>query len=192
MIQANFTAELHCQHGQVGVVETPLYIHPLFSLDQDGWLCTEHQRGDTPSFKPITFMFRFLKHKGDRIHYAINGAQTWEYFGSSLQRNRNGWVGLYATHILGRIIDSALPPNIIEEAYHGRGQWKIETLEPWDGQLETAEDVPFYLRDIDGYRVALARSVYTRDKVKRHYWFLNASSKEGEILVFKLKNIQPA
>ncbi|AGA74670.1 hypothetical protein CXG50_23760 [Pseudomonas plecoglossicida] len=192
MIQANFTAELHCQHGQVGVVDTPLYVHPLFSLDQDGWLCTEHQRGDSPSFKPITFAFRFLKHQGERTHYAINGAETWEYFGSSLERNRNGWVGFYATHIVGRIIGNANLAEAFYEAIEGKGQWKIETLSPWDGRLETAEEVPFYLRDLNGYRVALARSTYTRDKVKRHYWFLNASTKEGEILVFNLKNIKPA
>ncbi|MGE8305150.1 MAG: hypothetical protein ACN6PW_11905 [Pseudomonas kermanshahensis] len=41
MIRSTFTAALHCQYGQVGVIDTPSWAHPFFSADQDGWLCTD-------------------------------------------------------------------------------------------------------------------------------------------------------
>ncbi|MEC4559797.1 hypothetical protein [Pseudomonas inefficax] len=189
MIQHDFTAELHCKYGQIGVVETPIYVHPLFSLDQDGWLCTEDQRGDTVSFKPLTFTFRFIRNTGDRVHYNIYGAQTWEYFGASMKKNRNGWLGLYATHILGRAIGAY---DTFESLVDNQGQWKIEALDTWDGDLQSVESVPFYLRDQNGYRVALSKSTYIREYIKKHYWFLNAGTKEGEILTFHLKNVKAA
>ena len=189
MIHSTFTAELHCQHGRVGVVDTPIYAHPLFSLDQDGWLCTEDQRGDSPSFMPVTFEFRFVKQSGDRIYYTIHGADTWEYFGSRLQKNDNGWLGLYASHILGRITGWS-PPAIFGLALSGQQQWKIQTLDAWDGNLDNIEDIHFYLRDSEGHRVALAKDIYTRENIKYHHWFLNAGDKEGEILLFTPKNIK--
>ncbi|MCY1411896.1 hypothetical protein D3C76_945380 [compost metagenome] len=188
MIHSSFTAELHCQYGQIGVVDTPTYVHPLFSLDQDGWLCTEDQRGETPSFRPLRFSFHFIKATDNRIHYAIGGENTWEYFGSRLQKNKNGWLGLYATHILGRII--SLPPELLKIAVEGLEQWKIDPQAAWDGNLERADTIPFYLRDQQGHRVSLIKSIYTREKPNRHYWFLNAGEKDGEILTFYLKNIQ--
>ncbi|WP_296231612.1 hypothetical protein [Pseudomonas sp. UBA4617] len=106
-----------------------------------------------------------------------------------MQSNRNGWLGLYASHIVGRIIDWS-PTALIGRAVSGQQEWKIQMLDAWDGTVEGAEQVRFCLRDSQGYRVALAKEIYTRDKVKRHFWFLNASDKAGEILVFTFKNIE--
>lgn len=189
MFPTTFTAELHCQHGRVGVVETPIYVHPAFSIDQDGWLCTEDQRGDTPSFLPIRFLFKFVKKSGNRLHYQINGAETWKYFGSILRQNKKGWLGLYASHVMGRLLEWS-PPSVIDKAFNDQAQWKIELLQEWDGSLESAGNIPFYLRDASGYRVALVKAIYDREKPVRHNWFLNAGEKDGEILVFHLKDIQ--
>ncbi|AGZ36267.1 hypothetical protein C4Q28_08770 [Pseudomonas sp. SWI6] len=189
MLHRTFTAELHCQHGRVGVVETPLAAHPLYAADQDGWLCTEDYRGATLSFRPITFEFVFIEEKHDRTLYRIQCADTWEYRGARLQQNKNGWLGLYGTHVAGRIIDALNPVNLLPTR---QTIWKIETLQPWDGDIQSAENIEFYLRDKDGYRVAHIKSVYTRNKPHLHHWFLNAGNMDGEILRFQLRNITVA
>jgi len=187
MLHNSFTAELHCQYGRVGVVETPVYVHPLFSLDQDGWLCTEDQR-DPASFKPVTFHFKFIKQSGDRLHYDITGEDTWQYFGSKLRKNANGWLGLYASHVVGRVVAYSTP--LLYRQVFGGQEWKIQALDEWDGNFDDVEQIRFYIRDSEGHRIALAKEVYTRDKEKIHHWFLNAGNKDGELLVFTFKNIQ--
>lgn len=187
MLQRTFTAELHCQHGRVGVVETPLAAHPLYSADQDGWLCTEDHRGETVSFKPIVFQFLFIEKKHDRVHYRIHCANTWEYAGARLENNKNGWLGLYGTHVAGRIIDALNPVNLLPSL---KPIWKVETLQAWDGDIQSAEDVEFYLRDRHGYRVALIENIYARNNPRLHHWFLNAGTMDGEILRFHLHDIK--
>jgi len=186
MIRSNFTAELHCQHGRVGVVETPLAAHPIFSADQDGWLCTEGARGATASFKPIVFEFVFIEHKGNRTLYRINCVNSWEYAGAKLEKNRNGWLGLYGTHVIGRLLDVLDPKNLVPQLQH---VWKVETLQDWDGEMNSAESIEFYLRDKEGYRVAEVDAVYTRSKPKLRNGFLHAGDMKGEIMKFQLRNI---
>ncbi|WP_191833295.1 hypothetical protein [Pseudomonas fluorescens] len=187
MIRSTFTAELHCQYGQVGVIDTPLSAHPIFSADQDGWLCTEALRGETASFKPVIFEFTFIKETENRIHYTINCADTWDFAGARLEQNRNGWLGLYGTYVIGRVADALNPANLLPPL---QDQWKIETLQEWDGDVESAESIEFYLRDKHGHRVAQVLARYTRNKPPLRYWFLHAGDMDGEILRFCLRNIK--
>lgn len=187
MIRANFTAELHCKYGQVVIADTSFSAHPFTSADEDGWLCTEQARDAAAKkgeFKRVAFDFAFIKQEGNRAYYQITCGQHWDYAGSRLERNRNGWLGLYGTNVVGRIIDSV---NLTRAADH----WKIETLQPWDGDPESAESIGFYLRDRFGYRVAQTRP--DPNKVALSYRpFLNASELPGEVLQFNLRNIQLA
>ncbi|MDZ3993226.1 hypothetical protein [Pseudomonas sp. Teo4] len=187
MLQRTFTAELHCQYGRVGVVETPLAADPRFSADQEGWLCTEDRRGATLSFKPIVFQFLFIEKKNDRIHYRVNCADTWQYAGARLEQNKNGWLGLYGTHVIGRVIDALNPANLLPAL---QPIWKIETLQAWDGDIQNAENIAFYLRDRNGHRVAQVESIYRRSTPHLRHWFLNAGQMDGEILKFHLHNIK--
>ena len=184
MIKSNFTAELHCKYGQVVIADTSILMPFIVSNDQDGWLRTEHNGGD---FKRVAFYFEYLRYADDRSYYKISCDQHWDYAGSRLGRNSNGWLGLYGTHVVGRIIDTVNPVTLLGEPDH----WKIETLQPWDGDSASAESIPFYLRDSDGHRVAHtspSAGTFTTTKMP----FLNASSLPGEVLEFNLRNIQLA
>jgi hypothetical protein len=190
MIRANFTAELHCKYGQVVIADRSFGAHPFTSADEDGWLCTELGR-NTPAnkgeFKRVAFDFEYLKHDENRTYYNITCGQHWDYAGSRLERNSNGWLGLYGTNVVGRIIDSVNLANLVRPADH----WKIETLQPWDGNSASAENIAFYLRDRFGYRVAHTRP--RLDTIALTYNpFLNASELEGEVLEFNLRNIELA
>lgn len=188
MIRANFTAQLHCQHGQIVVADTALSDHPFTSADEDGWLCTEAARNAKGrGFKKTAFSFRYIEHTQDRTHYHITCAEHWDYSGARLERNRNGWLGLYGTHVVGRLVDVIGKGNVFTAADY----WKIETLQPWDGNPETAEHIDFYLRDRFGQRVA--QSYYTnQDLTLGTDPFLNAGQLEGEVLTFRLRDIQLA
>lgn len=186
MIHSNFTAELHCRYGQVGVADTSFSEHPINSAAQDGWLCTRKQRPDKNGFKAVAFDFVFIEKTANRVHYHINCADAWDYSGASLERNSNGWLGLYGTHVVGRLIDAINPANLFGDREH----WKIETLQEWDGDLQSAEGIEFYLRDQDGHRVA---QVGTRkDEMGLGHYFLNSTKGGGEILTFTLRNITVA
>ncbi|MDF9616653.1 hypothetical protein P5705_03255 [Pseudomonas entomophila] len=185
MIRSNFTAELHCQHGQVVVVDTAFADHLFTSADEDGWLSTE--RAKPTGFKRVDFSFQFIKHEGDRTHYFITCAQSWDYAGARLEQNKNGWLGLYGTHVIGRIIDAINPSNLLRPTDF----WKIETLQPWDGDVQSAQNIEFYLRDKYGHRVSQALPS-SETITLSHDTFLNAGKHKGEILKFKLRNIQLA
>lgn len=182
MILANFTAELHCQHGQVGIADTSFSDNPITSADEDGWLCTRNKRSDKDGFKAVAFEFVFREQTRDRIHYTINCANEWDYKGAKLERNSNGWLGLYGTHVAGRFIEALNPANLL-----GRQDfWKIAIPQEWDGDVNSAETIEFHLRDRHGHRVSQARSSF--DGLS-HGWYLNAGDKQGELLTFTLRNI---
>lgn len=190
MIRANFTAELHCNYGQVVIADTSFSAHPFTSADEDGWLCTEQSRdcaAKKGEFKRAAFDFAFIEQKDNRTYYQISCGQHWDYAGSRLERNNNGWLGLYATSVVGRIIDSVNLANLTRAADH----WKIETLQPWDGDLGSAESIGFYLRDRFGYRVAHTRPD-PNSVALTNQPFLNASERPGEVLQFNLRNIKLA
>ncbi|WP_288439724.1 hypothetical protein [uncultured Pseudomonas sp.] len=187
MIQSTFTAELHCHYGRIGVVETPIWVHPTLSLDVDGWLCTEHHLRGTSSFKPIRFEFAFVEKGNNRIYYKIKCVTSWEYKDARLAKNGNGWLGLYGTHVLGRLLD--LPHDLFSQS---RNKWKIELLQPWDGDVASAEHIDFHLRDLQGHRVSVVpyRHVSNKDSDNLRLWFLNAGDKQGEVLTLQLRNIE--
>lgn len=189
MINANFTAELHCRHGQVVVADTSFSAHPFTSADEDGWLSTEaaRTRKGQKAFKPVAFYFEFLRQEENRTLYYISCAQHWDYQGARLERNSDGWLGLYGTHVAGRVLDALNPANLVRS----REYWKIETLAAWDGDVRSAESISFYLRDKHGQRVAHTHP--SGDKVALDYGlYLNASQLPGEVLEFQLRNIQLA
>lgn len=185
MINADFTAELHCRHGQVVVTDTSIFAHPYISADEDGWLSTEAARAEQKEFKPIAFHFKFIKQEVDGALYSISCAQHWDYQGARLERNSDGWLGLYGTHVVGRLIDALNPLDLIRP----KAYWKIETLAPWDGNMLSAESIPFYLRDEHGHRVAQTSTSDHKNSFTCGL-FLNASQLEGEVLEFQLRKIQ--
>ena len=192
MIRANFTATLHNVHrGQIVVADNN--VHPVLGLDEDGWLCTTAARRSVPrsadEFQRLAFHFEFIEHREDRTHYYITCAEHWAYIGARLESSSNGWLGLYGTHVAGRVRDvlnAPHPYNLLRT----RPYWKIETLQPWDGTVESAGLVPFYLRDMNGYRVAesLSDNVPVLDLGRQYY--LNASERTGDVLEFFLSDIQ--
>jgi hypothetical protein len=186
MIHANFTAELHCQYGQAVIADTSFSDHTFTSLDEDGWLITEGARdhwATADKFKRVAFDFHFIKQAGKHTFYVITCSQHWDYAGARLEQNTNGWLGLYGTHVAGRVLDALNPMNLVRS----QDYWKIETLEPWDGDVASVESVPFYLRDKNGHRVA--QTAPSGPNLSFQH-FMNASALEGEILVFKLRNLQ--
>lgn len=178
MIRSNFTAELHCNKGQVGVANKPIGSHPIMSAGEDGWLCVG--RPDEAGFDRIRFKFAFIQQDGERTHYNISGAESFAFKGASLCQSSAGWLGLYGTFVVGRLTD-LINPKGAGSLY--ADLWKIETLQAWDGSDEGAEQVEFYLRDSQGHRVANVRSEYSG-----HY--LHAGERSGEVLTFRLKNIE--
>ncbi|WP_194787980.1 hypothetical protein [Pseudomonas sp. UFMG81] len=182
MILENFTAELHCRHGQVGVADTSFTDNIITSADEDGWLCTRNARTNQEGFKAVSFNFKFHKKNSDRILYAISCADEWDYIDARLERNKNGWLGLYGTHIAGRYIDA------ISTLIHGSQEyiWRIEPLQKWDGNVNSAETIEFYIRDHHGHRVSQTRALVNG---RGNGSYLNASEQEGEILTFTLRNI---
>ncbi|MNN68488.1 hypothetical protein D3C81_1842020 [compost metagenome] len=89
--------------------------------------------------------------------------------------------------MIGRLVDKLDPINALPSH---QDQWKIETLQEWDGDVESAESIEFYLRDKHGHRVAQVLARYTRNKPPLRYWFLHAGEMDGEILRFFLRNIK--
>ncbi|MCX2687598.1 hypothetical protein OO306_18865 [Pseudomonas sp. DCB_AW] len=192
MIRSTFTAALHCQYGQVGVVDTPRWAHPLFSADQDGWLCTDDKRGFTASFKPIEFTFTFVNATNNRLYYRINSATGPTFLSGRLEQNSNGWLGMYGYAWGDDLANCIFPPSLLARLPALQDMWKMELLDAWDGDLESAEHVEFYLRDEKGHRVAQVEARYTRNKPPLRHWFLHAGNKAGEILRFHLRNIKVA
>lgn len=86
MINANFTAELHCRYGQIGVADTSFSEHFITSADEDGWLCAQSWRpkGREKAFKAVRFAFSFIEQAGGRAHYYINCIDNWDYKGPGL------------------------------------------------------------------------------------------------------------
>ncbi|MFK3771211.1 hypothetical protein [Pseudomonas sp. NPDC089406] len=182
MINANFTAELHCRHGQIGVADTSFSDHFITSAVEDGWLCTQSWRpkGREQTFKAVRFAFSFIEQAGDRTHYHITCIDNWDYKEAKLERNSNGWLGLYGTHVVGRLMDALNPANM----FGRRGFWKIQQLSEWDGDLNSIEAVDFYLRDHLGHQVSRTKN----DRGPEFY--LNAGIPGFEILKFTLKNVE--
>lgn len=108
MIPANFTAQLHCQYGRIGVAHTQLQDHFVTSSDIDGWLCTQENK-----------------------HF-----------------------------------------------------------KPGNGDPKNAAHKDFYLRNSNGFRVARSTLKPQREVVLNGGSFLNASSREGDVLVCRLSNIE--
>lgn len=190
MIRSTFTAALHCQYGQVGVVDTPLWAHPFFSADQDGWLCTDYKRGDSVSFRPIEFTFTFIEAANNRLHYKINCTTGVKFLSGRLEQNSNGWLGLYGYAWGDDLANCIFPPSLLARLPALQDTWKMELLGPWDGDLESAENVEFYLRDEKGHRVAQVESRYSRNRPPLRHWFLHAGNKAGDILRFHLHDIK--
>ena len=199
MIKADFTAELHCEGaGQVVVADASWY-DPAMRLDDQGWLCAENDREDdeltSGQFLRIKFDFEYLRMErgsaGERAIYNIKCNNRWNYAGARLERNARGWLGLYGTGWTGRVTDAVtnLPLHLA-----GFGDyWKIETLRDWNGNVESADSIPFYLRDKHGHRVARAKSKDASvDLSLNQARFLNSGETPGEIVTFYLKNIQLA
>ncbi|WP_433886498.1 hypothetical protein [Pseudomonas vranovensis] len=185
MIRANFTAELHTQFGQVGVTDREGDWGPgaVGSAIEDGWLCVE---GGLPGpnsllgFLSLRFHFQYVKEEPSRIFYSITGTERGAYAGSTLEKSKNGWLGMYGTHLVGRITHALNPANLLDIS--GRRLWKIETLQEWDGEIGSAESIECYLRDSLGHRVALVHSGKT--------YYFHAGNLDGEILKFRLRNIR--
>lgn len=184
MINRNFTAELHCSYGQVVIADASFSDYPFTSLDEDGWLCTEiaREKYAKVGFKHVAFDFTFRRQDEHRWIYTIRGAQDCDYAGARLCRNRNGWLGLYGSNVVGKIINK-LPPD----SFFGQDEWKLQPLMDWDGDMKSAESIPFYIRDSFGHRVA---RTWTSASNQRPVRFLNASERTGEVLTFQLRNIQ--
>lgn len=188
MIHRNFTAELHCRHGQVGTSRWLSPSKPDGETEREGWLLTEAAyQHPLSTFVPLTFHFEYLKEKqtATRSHYRISclnnfTVSSFEYAGARMEQNYKGWLGLYGTGLLGKAIDSITRPLLGP----GESLWKIETLTNWDGNPNSAPNIPFYLRDALGHRVSQLK-----------IWggaYLNAGELNGEILEFRLQNIQDA
>ncbi|NQD77694.1 hypothetical protein [Pseudomonas sp. CM27] len=203
MLKADFTAELHREGGGQVVVASPSLFskkgkmfNPEGLVDDEGWLCIDAERDEYKftrgEYRPIVFKFNYIKEEGKgvgkRTLYSISCKSGWEYDGARLERNARGWLGLYGTGVIGRITDA-----VTNYPLHLAGlgdYWKIETLQDWDGDLRSAEDVPFYLRDKHGHRVALATPDDAAvDLSTRHDRYLNAGETPGDILKFNLRNI---
>lgn len=185
MIHSNFTAELHSQHGQVGVIETsagvPLIYAPLENEDS-GWLC--HNRPDLRgTFIPVRFQFQFIKAKEKQAYYSLTTTGAGDYEGSRLEANKFDWLGLYGTHTLGNIVDAVNPVRLLGQHY-----WKVEPLQNWDGEVTSAASVDFNLRDSNGYRVCEAMNNPVIGSIKGK--FLRAGNNDGEILTFRLHDIR--
>ncbi|MBC3501621.1 hypothetical protein HU761_09340 [Pseudomonas sp. SWRI59] len=190
MIRSTFTAELHSQFGRIGVVDTPYWAYPPFAANQDGWLCTDDERGDSVSFKPLTFKFTFIEETANRLIYRINSTADAKFNNARLEQNSNGWLGMYGYGLTYELTSGLNPSALLNKAPFFQDQWKIELLDKWDGNLTGAEDVEFYLRDKDGHRVSQVMSVYKdRFETLRH-WFLHAGTKDGTILKFHLHAIK--
>ncbi|ANY88731.1 MULTISPECIES: hypothetical protein [Pseudomonas] len=181
MITASFTAELHCQYGRIGVAHTQLEDHFVTSADIDGWLCTQESK----HFKPMRFLFTFQRQTQTRTYYRITCADSWQYRGAELRQNNNGWLGVYGTHVVGRMLDALNPINLLPST-----TWKIDMLDAWNGDPNSAAHKDFYLRNSDGFRVARSTLNPHREAVLNGGSFLNASSREGDVLVCRLSNIE--
>ncbi|HDS1680133.1 TPA: hypothetical protein QEM39_001644 [Pseudomonas putida] len=185
MIRSHFTAELHSQHGHVGVIETsagvPLIYAPLENEDS-GWLC-HNQPERIGTFVPVRFQFQFLKATDNYVHYSLTATGAGAYEGARLEANKFDWLGLYGTHTLGTIVDALNPVKLLERHY-----WKVEPLQDWDGEVTSAASVDFNLRDRHGYRVCEAMNDPLIGSIKGK--FLRAGDNDGEILTFRLHDIQ--
>ncbi|HDS1815852.1 TPA: hypothetical protein QEM96_000469 [Pseudomonas putida] len=190
MIRSTFTAELHSQFGRIGVVDTPYWAYPPFAADQDGWLCTEDKRGESVSFKLLTFKFTFIEETPNRLIYRINSTADFKFNNARLGQNLNGWLGMYGYGLADDLTNVIFPPALIVKAPYFQDRWKIELLHEWDGNMESAQDIEFYLRDKDGHRVAQVRSTYQDRFETLHHWFLHAGAKDGDILRFHLHDIK--
>lgn len=179
MIRSNFTAELHSQHGQVSVssygrIGTPTEVLLPLSGFTNGWL----SHGDGPNYTPMRFHFEYVRSEENRILYQITAGETVEFKGARLDKSNDDYLGLYGTGIVGRVTDALNPANLVSDTLNQR-YWKVEPLAEWNGDVNSADTIDFYLRDKLGYRVAVADN-------KQLY----AGPAEGEILRFKLRNIK--
>lgn len=192
MLHSSFTAQLNCQHGQIGVthhngVDNKFIIEdPQQSLGRDGWLCAQ-KTWSKKDFLPLLFKFDYARHTHNRIYYHISGAGDWKYDGSTLDQSANGWLGLYGTGTTGRLVDligqvkGATGPS-------ERNIWKIECLQQWDGNFDSLHEIDFYLRDAKGHRVS--NTPYTNTKNGVTVKSLHAGGLEGELLTFRLHNVK--
>jgi hypothetical protein len=187
MIRANFTAELYTRFGRVGVSDTSVdYLGPLAinSAKHEGWLCTEaglNLPNPILEFFPLRFHFQYVKEEPSRTYYFISGTDSVAYSGSRLEQSKNGWLGMYGTHLVGRVTDALNPANLLDN-FSDKHLWKIETLQEWDGEVASARGIEFYLRDSQGHRVAqVAECAHS---------YLHAGDLDGEILKFQLHNIR--
>ena len=193
MIKADFTAELYAYGSQVVVVENLPGENPATWADEDGWLCLEAHRDkhSRNGIERISFDFKYIKSEEGRVLYYISCNNSWKYAGARLEQNPRGWLGLYGTGVIGRVTDvvTNLPLHLV-----GLGDyWKLETLRPWDGDVQSAHTIPFFLRDKHGHRVASTRPADAPlDLSLTHDKYLNASGTPGEVLTFNLRNIQLA
>ncbi|GLO23915.1 hypothetical protein [Pseudomonas putida] len=185
MIRSNFTAELHSQHGQVlvscyGTIGSKTELFFPFSGFTNGWLC--HHPGKHSNLIPMKFHFEYIRSEENRVIYQITAGETLEFKWARLDKDNEDRLGLYGTGIIGRVTDKLNPVNLVNDAldlYY----WKVEPLEEWDGDVNSADKVDFYLRDKFGHRVAVAN-----DQANTKNLF--AGSADGEILRFRLRNIE--
>ncbi|QXH34447.1 hypothetical protein [Pseudomonas muyukensis] len=178
MIQRDFTAELHCQYGQIVVTSVP-------SSEDDGiqhalrknWLVVD-QGNDPAWFRRLTFHFKYLKTDGARHHYQIEIAEPSSIKRQRLEKSTNNWLKFYDHLALGNTAHLSFLNLTARRQY-----WKIQVLGEWDGDMASAQQVEFYLRDAAVYRVANTYSALY------DYFGLHAGPDDGDILKFHLRNI---
>ncbi|MBF8700127.1 hypothetical protein [Pseudomonas putida] len=193
MIKADFTAELHTHAGRVVVAESSIGQHPFTWLDEDGWLCVDNHRNKhaRDEIGRIAFDFTYIKSEKGRDLYYISCNNHWKFAGARLEQNPRGWLGLYGTGVIGRVTDAVA--NFKPQLAGLGDYWKIDAFDDWDGDLRSAEEIPFYLRDKHGHRVASTRPEDASTDLSLTFdRFLNASATPGQILTFYLKNIRLA
>ncbi|RAS31649.1 MULTISPECIES: hypothetical protein [unclassified Pseudomonas] len=185
MIRSNFTAELHSQHGQVlvtsyGTLGTKSEVLLPLTGFTNGWLC--HHPGKRNNLIPMKFHFEYIRSEENRVIYQITAGETLEFKWARLDKDNADRLGLYGTGLIGRITDNLSPVNVVKNTLDLH-YWKVQPLEEWDGDINSADKIDFYLRDKYGYRVAVAND---RANTKNLY----AGSADGEILRFRLRNIE--
>lgn len=203
MIRANFTASLTSNQGDIGISDTSLFVSGIKTgLDIDGWLCARNEFiSEGPvllahgviRFLPITFRFQYRKDEHGHPRYTISAdigdIGDFAYAGARLEVNRNGWLGLYSTHLGGRIIDSLSPVPSASQLL-GTDTWRIEALEEWNGNMDNVENIDFHLFNSNTLPITLDIQEYVHEGFKSTVPFLRTANAGSESLMFRLRDIK--
>jgi len=199
MIRANFTASLTSNQGDIGISDTSLPVTGITTgLDIDGWLCARNEfisEGPLLSahgvirFLPITFKFQYTNDERGHPRYTISADNgNFAYTGARLEVNRNGWLGLYSTHLAGRIVDSLSPfPGVSQLRTNS---WRIEALEEWDGSMDNVENIDFHLYNYNALPIKLDIQKYVHEGFRSTVPFLRTANAGSGSLMFRLRDIK--